>query len=206
MANNIQFNDNGQFTHLCNDFKRALPSALAKSLNTIAFNVMRDVKSAVLPSKLTLRNKFTQSQFQVETASRSNFKATVGFTDKAKYMVNLNEVSVEHPKSGSRYIPIPLPAARVSGSPKRLVSKPKSIKFLMSYASRTGTIIRTIKGDKYIVMVKKKKFIPLYLLKPETHYDGHHFKFEQLIYQSAQRNHFEQILMKALMDATARRR
>ena len=57
---------------------KQIPFAVAGALNDTAFDARREIQTDILPTNLTLRNKFTQRSIAVNKASKTNLVAEVG--------------------------------------------------------------------------------------------------------------------------------
>lgn len=120
--------------------RKALPFAVRNGVKGAAFAAQDEWRSQ-MRRRLTLRNKFTERSVRVDARGARGFDVNrmEAVTGSDADYIKRTELGGSIKSSGKFGVPIPTPDARVSKSPKRVVSRPnlqKNIK--LRSRSRTG--------------------------------------------------------------------
>ena len=173
------------------ELQRAVPKAIEKSLNKVAFDAMRALKRDI-PSEVHTTNKFLQNSVAVNKATSSHLRSEVGIMNRVKFAELLVDGGERDPIS-SKYICIPVGAKGANGRAKRgkkprdLLSKPREY------------FIRTIHGKKGIWGIWNGHISLMYLLVPKADYDNQpYINWKADVQRSAHTSNYQRIYMDEL--------
>lgn len=194
----IQFNDNGLEQTLSRRFKEKYPRAVASALNKAAKNareaLVREEKSELHIVKNFLPNS---TQYEAARSAHNPIQAVVGILDRVNFAERLVDGGTRTPER-SRYIAVPFKIRRGrSGSITRAM-KPSAV----LNNTRLNAFVKEINGTLGIWGVWEGQLSLLYILKPATEYnEAPYIDFEEVVFESAKRNDFEEDCMKAILKA-----